>query len=225
MFLSRLTFNTRSSLARRHLAQPYELHRTLLKGFPEGGVHMPRSDPEAHGVLYRVEKHPVLQSPYALVQSVREPDWSLLTAMRDDGHQPFLLTPPECRPFSPDVEAGKIYAFRLRANPTKRLSATRKRVGFYREEDQLLWLYRRLRSLDFFAEDEQPAAVHILQAFVSKEGDITDRVHQHDITLTSIQFNGFLEIIDPASVLTLIRNGVGSAKGFGFGLLSLRRAG
>ncbi len=149
MFLSRLTFNTRSSLARRHLAQPYELHRTLLKGFPEGGVHMPRSDPEAHGVLYRVEKHPVLQSPYALVQSVREPDWSLLTAMRDDGHQPFLLTPPECRPFSPDVEAGKIYAFRLRANPTKRLSATRKRVGFYREEDQLLWLYRRLRSLDF----------------------------------------------------------------------------
>jgi CRISPR system Cascade subunit CasE len=92
----------------------------------------------------------------------------------------------------------------------------------YREEDHLRWLHRRLRSLDFLVEDEQPAAVRILQALASKEGDITDHAHQHDITLTSVQFDGVLDVIDPAWVRTLIRNGIGSAKGFGFGLLSLR---
>src|SRR5262249_8828429 len=152
-------------LARRQLAQLYQLHRTLLRAFPEGGVHMPRSDPETHGMLYRVEKHPVLQSPCALVQSVSEPDWSPLAAMQDDGHERFLLIPPECRSFSPDVEAGKTYAFRLRANPTKRVSETGKRVGLYREDDQLRWLHRRLHSLDFFPASDQSVAVRIAQAF------------------------------------------------------------
>jgi hypothetical protein len=40
----------------------------------------------------------------------------------------------------------------------------------------------------------------------------------------SVQFDGVLEVKNPESLLSTIFNGFGSAKGLGFGLLSLARA-
>jgi CRISPR system Cascade subunit CasE len=228
MFLSRLTFNTRCRLARRHLAQPYELHRTLLSAFPDGGVHLPRASAEAHGVLYRVEPHPALRKPSVLLQSTTEPDWSGLQALHDESGAAFLHQPPQCGSVSSELEPGGRYAFRLRANPTKRDATTRKRVGLYHEEDQLRWLHRKLVSADY-ADASDQAAVRIMQVVISKEGNNSDRSRESgnrgSMTHLSVQFDGVLEVLDPAQVATLLRSGVGSGKGFGFGLLSLKRVG
>jgi CRISPR system Cascade subunit CasE len=43
------------------------------------------------------------------------------------------------------------------------------------------------------------------------------------MTHLAVQFDGVLEVTDPAKFLETVRQGIGSAKGFGFGLLSLAR--
>jgi CRISPR-associated protein Cas6/Cse3/CasE subtype I-E len=43
------------------------------------------------------------------------------------------------------------------------------------------------------------------------------------IQLLSVQFNGVLQVKDPERLIGAIHSGFGSAKGLGFGLLSLAR--
>ena len=73
MFLSKLTLNPRSRQVRRELAEAYQMHRTLLRAFPDAGDGGPSR------VLYRVDlpRHP--GPPVVLVQSAVCPDWSPLS--------------------------------------------------------------------------------------------------------------------------------------------------
>jgi CRISPR system Cascade subunit CasE len=43
------------------------------------------------------------------------------------------------------------------------------------------------------------------------------------LNLLSVQFDGLLQVLDPDALWHTVQAGVGSAKGFGFGLLSLAR--
>ena len=43
------------------------------------------------------------------------------------------------------------------------------------------------------------------------------------LTHVAVRFDGLLEVTDPVKFLETLRAGIGSAKGFGFGLLSLAR--
>jgi CRISPR-associated protein Cas6/Cse3/CasE subtype I-E len=43
----------------------------------------------------------------------------------------------------------------------------------------------------------------------------------HKLTLNIVQFDGYLQVIDPDKLLTALRQGIGPAKAFGCGLLSL----
>ena len=56
MYLSRLLLNPRSRQVRSELARPYEMHRTLLRAFPNGKVHTGRTEEDASGLLFRVEE-------------------------------------------------------------------------------------------------------------------------------------------------------------------------
>ena len=48
--------------------------------------------------------------------------------------------------------------------------------------------------------------------------------HRHDITHFAVKFEGELVVTDPTRFAETLKNGIGSAKGFGFGLLSVARA-
>lgn len=131
---------------------------------------------------------------------------------------------PAVKPFDLRPVAGQTLSFRLRANPTKRLSAgkgnTGKRVGIYKEDEQLAWLARKGEQHGF----------HVLQAQVSHDDKIkdADAIHRDDVThkleLLSVQFDGILQVTDPGKLVAAVEAGIGSGKGFGFGLLSLAPA-
>jgi CRISPR-associated protein Cas6/Cse3/CasE subtype I-E len=44
---------------------------------------------------------------------------------------------------------------------------------------------------------------------------------KHDLRFASVQFEGALQVKDPARLLEVLQVGIGSGKGLGFGLLSL----
>src|SRR5262249_11410448 len=112
VFLSKLILNVRDRTARRDLASPYEMHRTILSAGFDG---VPK---DALGrVLFRTDEDRAGRTPpVVLVQSDREPDWARLPTG-------YTTRGPECKPFDPQFRAGHRLRFRLRANPTKRVAA------------------------------------------------------------------------------------------------------
>jgi CRISPR system Cascade subunit CasE len=143
------------------------------------------------------------------VQSENEPDWTAL-----DGAGNFLLEPPQWKIYDLVVAVGQALYFRLRANPT--IKRDGKRLGILREDDQIEWLHRKAKEGGF----------EILSLTVVPEGiahdKMTDRSDSpHDLSLFSVRFEGVLKVTDPDIFRQTLEHGIGSAKGLGFGLLSI----
>ena len=208
MHLSLLEVDPRSHIARTWLGNPYRVHQRLLMAFPN-------ADPGR--VLFRIEDE--WAPPRIIVQSEAEAEWAAAF-----GDFAVLASPVQQKTLSIDLAAGDVLRFRLRANPTKRLSAgcpgkkvDGPRVGLFKEEDQRAWMERKASSAGFellFVE------VRPLSTIVSRKNPAKDRARQSHL---AVRFNGRLRVTDPRELEEAVRCGVGSAKAYGFGLLSLAR--
>ena len=211
LYLSRLVLDARSRRVQRELANPYELHRTVMEAFGDGC----RSDGER--VLYRVDPLAGDTALALLVQSRGAPDWSFLQT--EPGARGYLADGwgenPAVKRFAPRFEAGQTLAFRLRANPTVRRAG--KRLGLLREEEQLAWLRRKGEAAGFEPLWVQVCQEQMLAGTLRRDGAV------HPLKLLSVRFDGCLRVRDPARLAEALAAGVGSGKGFGFGLLSLAR--
>jgi len=215
MYLSRLILNPRNRGVQRELANPYELHRTMMRGFPE-------TLPAGERVLFRVDTETRTGTPTLLVQSHYEPDWCALA-----GREGYLLAPlsrppavagnPAVKAFDLNVAPGQMLAFRLRANPTVKRQG--KRYGLLKEEEQRAWLLRKAGQGGF----------RIIRVTVVREANTHARItlrapeqaEKHHGTFLAVRFDGILQVTDPEALWSTVQQGIGSGKGFGFGLLSL----
>lgn len=215
MYLSQLTLNPRNRRVQREIAAPYQMHKSLMRCFPDD------INREKDRVLFRVDADPRTGVPTVLLQSTLEPRWDWL---KDDGARGYLLSVSEPNPavksFDLHLSPGQTLAFRLRANPTARRrlpDGTRKRVGLCREEEQIAWLERKAKQGGF----------RVLSVRSRNEPDVRGRVRRDDQThrlkLFAVQFDGLLQVTDPDRLRETVRRGIGSGKGMGFGLLSLAR--
>jgi CRISPR system Cascade subunit CasE len=223
MYLSRLILNPRSRQVRNELADPYELHRTVCKAFP----HANYKNNEPSGILFRVDLHPRTYIPTLLVQSNQTPDWKFLLAEKkgyllEDSDLPLDVENPSFRELNLQLREGQTLAFRLRANPTVKKDREGKsqgrRVGLVREEDQFKWLERKLE-----AAGAALVSVNIINEQTSRGKMFIEKEREKRISLLSVQFNGVLQVKAPERLVDSIYSGFGSAKGLGFGLLSLAR--
>lgn len=227
LFLSRLSLNPRSQQVISEMRHPYEMHRTLSKAFPPDTFRKERKDNDAAGVLFRVDGQPCTNSVIILVQSRIAPDWAYLDAVKDAWRHAYLLRAPESRPFVLKLAVGQDLAFRLRANPTKRLGKSAggdkgKRVGIYKEDEQLKWLEEKLHGNQ--ERGRAPSGFRLLSA-QSRDEKIEDKPEfnnaRPELELLSVQFDGILKVENVDLACQTIESGIGPAKGFGFGLLSI----
>jgi len=199
----------------RHLAdqKKHEVGHDALKQ-----VHSPRNDKA--GFLFRIDPLPNGRA-VILVQSATEPDWGYAFHNANC----FLAAPPEVNPFEPHFSKGQCLRFRLATNPTRRLSkhspdakeeSIGKRVPV--PTDQLLdWLNRRAQTAGFFL-DKDATVVQPGYVYINKEGKGQGK------RLRSARYDGTLTVTDPDAFRQTLICGIGPAKAFGFGLLSLARA-
>lgn len=222
MFISRLFLNPCNKQVRAELARPYQMHRTLAHAFPDETYSKARDNDDAAGVLFRVDEIPREQKIVVLVQSQIAPNWDELGGKQDARGHAYLLQPAECKTFEPKFAAGQTLAFRLRANPTKRLGRgnvqqPNKRVGLRDESEQIAWLTRKADAGGF-------RIVRVIVSrdeYIKNENAIRHNDQSHDLKLLAAQFDGVLQIVNADQFLQTVARGVGSGKGFGFGLLSL----
>lgn len=232
MFLSRLSLNVRSARARLDLARPHEMHKTVwnchptLRRDPATGEFLDR-------LLFRVDAGG--GPPTLLVQSGVEPDWTRLPG-------DYLRDAPACKPLDVTFTAGQRLRFRLRANTTKRVAAGNprlggtmvgKRVSLNTEADQIRWLLRKGEAGGFtipggWVSATRPETGETVELPNFRVDAVPEgRVHGLKGTagvLAAVRFEGVLVVTDPDRFRQTLYRGVGSAKGFGFGLLSVAAA-
>lgn len=203
MYLSKLVLNPSSRRVRTEVGRLYELHRTLMQAFPSV------QDGGSDRVLFRVDTDRETGTIILLVQSIQEPDWSALETARD-----FLQEPPQCKQFAPFFSVDQQLNFRLRANPTVKRQG--KRFGLMKEDEQRVWFQRKGEAGGF-----APHSIVVIPEKTMEDKKTDDIGQPHDLTLIAVRFEGVLQVADPTIFNRTLEQGVGSGKGFGFGLLSV----
>lgn len=208
MFFSLLEIEPRSHIARSWLGNPYRVHQRLRMAYPGS---------DAGRVLFRIEDD--WSRPRILVQSEGRADWG--TAFDDFS---VLAAPIVQKRVDLSLTHGDVLRFRLLANPTKRLSAGQPgekvdgpRVGLFKESDQLAWLARKAEASGF---EPLSVAVSPRSTIVSRKNPAKDAGRQSHL---AVQYDGRLRVGDPDALQEAVRSGIGTAKAYGFGLLSLAR--
>jgi CRISPR system Cascade subunit CasE len=206
-----MVLNSSETKVKRDLANPYELHRTIMRAFPT-------PLPERERVLFRVEN--ILDSgiPFVLVQSQNQPDWKKI----EQQYSTYFSAAPQVKALQGlQIKNGDLLRFRLRANPTKRVlyesTQQSQRISLFSEEDRKQWLLRKSQISGFSIN---PETLLITDApyrtiFIAKE----DKTYK--ATINMVDFNGVLKVDDVEKLLLSLARGIGPAKGLGCGMLSL----
>lgn len=229
LYTSRLTPRRRTRQVEIDLSSLYELHRTLSLAFPElpkpisGDTEAKQDADEARKevrCLFRVDE--TRDGPMILVQSRVEPDWRRL----QQAHPQYLHTDPEVKAWKPNIPVGTSLRFRLRANPTVKRDG--KRIPLRSEEEQLLWIGKQAGNHGFslpLRNYRKPDGRMVELPFADTEEEEAQRNRHGTATTThhAVQFDGVLRVTDPEVFSRALAGGVGPAKGFGFGLLSVAR--
>ena len=216
---------------RRDLADCHDLHRTVLSAFPQtSAVANAR---EHFGVLFRLEATGRSQQSTLIVQSHIAPDWSALP--------PGYLAnmPGDSNPATKDIEPilraiteGLQLRFRLLANPTKKVGTPLKAERLagkhangqrraVRELELPSWLSRKGQS-GGFRLDAIPGQ-EVLNLLVSRGPAIRGRRGggSQQVTFRPVLFEGVLRVTNDDAFRATLEQGLGSAKAYGFGLLSV----
>jgi CRISPR system Cascade subunit CasE len=219
MYLSRLTFAPCAVADRealRAFESPYLLHQALWQVFSD-------SPDRRRDFLYRLDLDAGRPRVYAL--SPRKPVGA--------GHRWQIDT----KPFAPRVEPGDLLDFTLRANPVVTRNGKRHDVvmdakralaagGIPRDERPTqaelaqehagAWLERRVAKHGFsLVTGTLRAEGHQVHRFQKPSG--------RPVHVATCDFQGVLRVDHPDRLLESITGGIGPAKGFGCGLLLVKR--
>lgn len=241
IFLSRIILNPRDREVRRDLADCQDLHRTIMSAFPRLASHGGNSR-DTYAVLYRLEPSPRAGGPpIVVVQSETAPDWTKLPST-------YVLETTGDPPNPGVKRVDDLYAalgegtrlrFRLQANPTRKIDTKSRPNGEHRngrrvplsgDEERLAWLQRKSEASGFRilaarsnsnVPDVRTGAGGKITG--SRENALADG-KATKLTFGAVLFDGNLMVTDADRFREALRRGIGPAKAYGFGLLSVAPA-
>lgn len=193
---------------------PYDLHRAIWELFPD-------RPEDTRDFLFRVEALEPDKGARVLMLSQNSP-------AEQSEHSRLLAT----RDWNPAFAEGQHLRFRLRANPVKSIAddskgnkigkngkeyAKRVRVPLIHEEQQQAWLERKLESAALLDQ-------LIIQREMPLRFSKSDGKKRMAGKVQPVLFDGVLVVQDPQALLECLQQGIGPAKSFGCGLLSLAMA-
>lgn len=216
MYLTQMHLNPSRRGTRWLLASPQRMHAAVLSSFPPGSV----TESPSGRVLWRVDHSETDKTVTLYVSSPGRPD---LTGIVEQAGWPTADHGWRTAPVTgllDQLDVGQRWGFRLTANPVHSLAvpgARGKRHGHVTVAYQQQWFLDRAAGWGF-AVDEGALTVHSRrQLSFSRRSDGTDRT----VTVAVATYDGILTVTDPELLGRALRQGVGRAKAYGCGLLTL----
>jgi len=195
MYLSKCLITSRKPM------NPYEIHRKIWDLFPDRPkakrdflFRVEQSSPTGHTVLLQSTFEPVSVKGGLVVLGQKEINYFF--------------------------KAGMVLQFFLTANPTRRIRARgdkksnqgRCRVPLIDEDEIRDWLKRKIADVG-----------QLRQVIIAGKNNLYFRKKCKPGKIVTVNYTGLLSVDDPESFANLVMNGIGPAKAFGCGLLSLAR--
>lgn len=210
--LTRVLINPTRRGGAKLLAHPEAMHAAVRAAFPPDI----REDDESGRILWRVDKHPNQHVLYVVGPEfpdarniVEQAGWS--------------TRPPESADYGRFLAAlmkGQRWRFELVANPVRSRTAegsTRGKIVPLTAPGQREWLEGRSDAAGF----------HILEDNLVLTGRETLRFRKRSarrsVTISTARFAGILEVADPDALRHTLTHGIGRARAYGCGLLTLAR--
>lgn len=210
---TRAMIDPRHRLAMRALASLERMHAITARA-TDGDTDLSR-------VLWRLDPGRTRQPSRLYIVSPNVPDAEILRQELGVGTADISTCSYE--PFLSRLECGQEWGFRLKANPTHSEPSGEpgkrgKRTGIIRVEEQQEWLFHQARRAGFHMpinrlELPEVLVRHSVQEKFRRKGST--------VTLTSATYDGVLVVDDPDLLRRSLIGGIGRAKGYGFGLLTL----
>ncbi|AKV55876.1 CRISPR-associated protein, Cse3 family [Bifidobacterium actinocoloniiforme DSM 22766] len=222
MFISRIPLNTARYEGHQLLSSPYKLHSAVEHCFPP----VPDAGRSEGRILWRVDVSQERKAVWLYVVSPLKPDF---THIIEQAGWP-LYHEWECKDYSPllnSLTQGQHWRFRLRANPVHKVPSKPRDgakdalagsiQGHVTVAQQEQWLLNRAGKHGFriLTDHEVP------QVAVAQRQKQRFLRQGKTVTLNTAQFDGVLEVIDAGAFRSALCNGIGRAKGFGCGLLTI----
>lgn len=225
MYLTSFRINTQRVAARRLLSSPQMLHAAVLSSFAEP----PKQRADGPRVLWRLDRNSTAET-YLYIVSPDRPD---LTHLVEQAGWPTTggWRSLEYAPFLARLRKGNTWAFRLTANPVHSIrrsdSEPTKVTAHVTPRQQMQWLLDR-QEKSGFAIVEKPPERQLM------EGDVCELiVHNRrqvafkkkggtkPVSLATATFDGRLRVTDPELFRRTLTRGLGRAKAYGCGLMTL----
>ncbi|MDO4412397.1 type I-E CRISPR-associated protein Cas6/Cse3/CasE [Cutibacterium sp.] len=216
MFLTQFDINVARRDAMRLLASPERLHAAVLTAFPPG-----QSTSDNARTLWRLDHGPARHDVRLMIVSPLRPDltalneqagWSTGISGRSADYDPFLQ----------GLRSGSTWRFRCTINPTtavrRSAGARGKRVAEVTCEQQLAWFIDRVQRHGFtLPVDDQSTP----SAQVTRRDVLRFRRQGAKVTLATAQIDGVIQIEDAEAAQLALVQGIGPAKSYGCGLMTL----
>lgn len=210
VYLSRLILDDQKRETQRLLSSPEFVHGAVEQCFPG----------KRDRNLWRIDY--LNGQCCLLVLSHQLPDFGqLVSAYGFKDRQP----PWESKPYDNllnRLENGQVWRFRLKANPVRSLKQEGddrgKVTAHVTPEHQKHWLFQRAEKEGFSLSMDAFEVVHTQWLRFYKGGNRL-------VTLRTATFEGVLKVTDAAALKESLQTGLGRAKAYGCGLMTLAKAG
>lgn len=223
MYLSKMDLNMARRETLRLVGSPYRMHALVEHAFPP---RITRTCEQGR-ILWRVDASPTKDAAVLYILSPERPD--LIHAVEQAGWPlyPHWET-KDYRPLLDKIAKGQVWQFRLKANPVRTVLVDKGRrenqkvigtvQGHVTEAHQRQWLLDRSGSHGFRVLGSKGDAPDVSVSHRSRERFLRDG---KTVTLITAQFDGILEVTDAKAFRHALGFGIGRAKGFGCGLLTI----
>jgi CRISPR system Cascade subunit CasE len=222
MFMTRIALNSRRRGAIKLLSNRHAMHAAVMSSFS----HEAPTESDSGRVLWRVDQdgHSVdllIVSPTkpCLTHVVEQAGWTTENAWVTRDYTPFLDS----------ITDGDNYVFRLSANPTYRFTDEKGHksiVGHKTVEHQRRWLVEKSDQHGFAIAPSSSAldrdgVTPALQLELGDRDRTRFRREEGRVTLVTVSYEGLLTVTDVESFRRMLGHGLGRAKGYGCGLMTV----
>ncbi|WP_026162319.1 type I-E CRISPR-associated protein Cas6/Cse3/CasE [Corynebacterium ulceribovis] len=215
---TKILINPARRQGRKYLTNPHALHAAVRYSFPDD------IDQTGQRILWRLDKR-----EHDHILYIVGPEKPTATHIVDEaGWEVRPQQTADYNRFLSQLRKGQKWNFALTANPTKTLNRGREQrgkvVAHLSAAEQIKWLHRKAEAMGVSFQEIENSTAQVVERktleFSKYRPDGTKGARVH---LVTVRYEGTLEVVNVDELRTTLTGGVGRAKGYGCGLLTLAR--